>query len=101
MTAVAERPVISEGSPEEWLTEQYLTFELRESTQFIEDMKAAADAMYAKDRNQQQLERERREREDAEQEARREEIWLENQYEAEKLAAQSCSTCFCIHAGEC
>lgn len=101
MTAVSERPVASLGSPEEWLVELYQTSDLKDSTSFIEEMRAERQKRLAKERLAQQKEREAREAEEAFQQAHRDEIWLENQYEREALIEQSCKQCFCIHPGEC
>lgn len=101
MTAVIERPIPTEGSAEEWLTEQYVTFQLRESTEFVDARRKEDAKRFQRDRREIQLAREKREQEDREQEARREEIRLENEREAAKVLAQTCQSCFCIHAGEC
>lgn len=101
MTAVSERPVASLGSPEEWLTELYMTADLKHSTAFVDEQRKQFQQAQAKERRTQQLEREAREREDALQQAHADEIWLENQIAAEETAAAACKTCFCVHPGEC
>lgn len=102
MTAVAERPHITEAeSPEEWAAEVYKTAELKESTSFIDGIRKAEMARWQRDRREIQLAREAREAEDALQELDRERIAAENAREAAKVLAQTCQSCFCIHAGEC
>jgi hypothetical protein len=101
MTAVIERPIPTEGSAEEWLTEQYVTFQLGDSTAFVDSLRKEDAKRFQRDRREIQLAREKREAEDREQEARREEIRLENEREAAAVLAQTCQSCFCIHAGEC
>lgn len=101
MTAVIERPIPSESSPEEWLVEQIVAFDLKHSTAFVDEQRKLDAAKFRRDRREIQLAREKREQEDAEQEAMREQIRQENEAEAAAIREQACGTCFCIHAGEC
>jgi hypothetical protein len=101
MTAVAERPIPSEASPEEWLVEQNTAFALKHSTDFIDSLRKTDSARFQRDRREVQLAREKREAEDREQEADRERIRQQNEAEAAAVLAQTCQSCFCIHAGEC
>jgi hypothetical protein len=101
MTAVIERPVPTESSPEEWMVEQNTAFQLKESTEFIEERRKEDAKRFQRDRREVQLAREKREQEDREQEAIAEEIRRENEAEAAAVLAQACTGCFCIHAGEC
>lgn len=101
MTTLVEGPMASEGSSDEWLSEQASLRELATSTAWVDWMKAEERRILARERRTAQYEQNRRAREDAEQAAQRELIRRENEAEAARILAAACPSCFCVHAGEC
>lgn len=102
MTTLLEGPQVTNSeNPQEWLAEQNVLLAYRESTDFIESLRKEDNARFQRTRREVQLAREKREQEDREQEAIASEIRKENEAEAAAVLAQACTSCFCIHAGEC
>lgn len=102
MTTLLEGPQVTNSeNPQEWSAEQNVLIAYRDSTDFIASLRKEDNVRFQRTRREVQLAREAREAEDREQEAAREEIRLENIAEAAAITAQACTSCFCIHAGEC